>query len=116
LAESRRAALRGNTAMNNGNLGFIEASDNSVIGNVSSDNGSPGNGTGFNFNDSSRNTVSRNVAFHNGGVGFYAFFGSELNTFSADRGCQNFYVDALDQSTGAGNVWTGNSFCTSDVP
>ena len=89
------------------------ADDNAVTGNTATNNGTQGNGTGFNFNDSSRNTVSNNRAFHNGGVGFFTFFGSEFNVFTGNRACQNFYVDALDTSTGAGNTWSDNHFCTS---
>jgi hypothetical protein len=102
--------------MHNGETGFSfsSASDNTVSGNSATDNGTPGNGCGFCFNDSSSNTVSQNNAFRNGGVGFYAFFGSELNVFSGNRGCQNFFVDALDLSTGAGNTWIDNRFCTTE--
>jgi len=103
-----------NSSMHNGNAGFsfISASGNAVSGNSASNNGTPGNGCGFCFNDSSNNSVTENQAFRNGGVGFFAFFGSELNVFSGNRGCQNFFVDALDISTGAGNTWIDNRFCT----
>jgi parallel beta-helix repeat protein len=106
-----------NVAASNGNSGFLfgEASDNTVSRNVANNNGSQGNGSGFSFNNSSSNTVSYNIAIHNGGVGFFAFFDSELNLFTQNRGCANFYVDAADNSTGAGNTWTENDFCTSEV-
>ena len=106
-----------NVAANNGISGFEfgEASNNTVSRNVANNNGTPGNGTGFNFNNSSSNTVSHNIAIHNGGVGFFAFFDSELNLFTQNRGCANFYVDAADNSTGAGNTWTENDFCTGEV-
>jgi parallel beta-helix repeat protein len=104
-----------NVAMHNGNLGFAfsSASGNTIAGNSATNNGIPGNGVGFNFNDSSNNTVSGNVAIHSGGVGFFVFFGSEFNVFTGNRACQSFFVDAADISTGAGNTWTNNAFCTS---
>jgi parallel beta-helix repeat protein len=103
-----------NAAMHNGNtgFGFESASDNTVVGNSATNNGTPGNGCGFCFNDSSNNSVSQNQAFRNGGVGFFAFFGSQFNVFSRNHGCRNFFVDALDISTGAGNAWIDNRFCT----
>jgi parallel beta-helix repeat protein len=103
-----------NAAMHNGNtgFGFESASGNTVIGNSATNNGTPGNGCGFCFNDSSNNSVSQNQAFRNGGVGFFAFFGSQFNVFSRNHGCRNFFVDALDISTGAGNAWIDNRFCT----
>jgi parallel beta-helix repeat protein len=106
-----------NVAASNGNSGFLfgEASDNTVSRNVANNNGSQGNGSGLSFNNSSGNTVSYNIAMHNGGVGFFAFFNSELNLFTQNRGCANFYVDAADHSTGAGNTWIENDFCTSEV-
>jgi parallel beta-helix repeat protein len=109
--------IRDNVAVNNGTTGFEfgSASNNTVSGNVANNNGTPGNGTGFNFNNSPGNTVSDNIAIHNGGVGFFVFFGSELNLFTLNRACANFYVDAADISTGAGNSWTNNEFCTGEV-
>jgi parallel beta-helix repeat protein len=101
-----------NAAMHNGNqgFGFLSASNNTVTENSATNNGT----CGFCFNDSSSNTVSHNGAFRNGGVGFFTFFGSELNVFSGNRGCQNFFVDAADISTGAGNTWIDNRFCTTE--
>jgi len=109
--------IRDNVAVDNGTTGFEfgSASNNTVSGNVANNNGMPGNGTGFSFNNSSGNTVSDNIAVHNGGVGFFAFFGSELNLFTLNRACANFYVDAADISTGAANSWTDNEFCTGEV-
>jgi parallel beta-helix repeat protein len=115
---SSRNQILDNVAVANGNSGFQFglASENVVSGNVANNNGTPGNGSGFSFNNSSGNTVSNNIAIHNGGVGFFVFFDSELNLFTANRGCVNFYVDAADHSTGAGNTWTDNDFCTSEGP
>jgi parallel beta-helix repeat protein len=106
-----------NVAANNGNAGFAfqRSSSNTLVGNLATNNGTPGNGSGFAFNDSSGNFVSANVARHNGGVGFFTFFVSELNVFTMNRGCHNFFVDAADISTGAGNTWSDNDFCTSEV-
>jgi parallel beta-helix repeat protein len=105
-----------NAAMHNGNqgFGFESASNNTVTENSATNNGTRGNGCGFCFNDSSSNSVAHNQAFRNGGFGFYAFFGSQFNVFSGNRGCQNFFVDALDASTGAGNTWINNRFCTTE--
>lgn len=108
--------LENNTAASNGNAGFgLQISDqNTLTGNVANNNGVPGNGFGLEFNDSSSNTVTGNAAFHNGGVGIFVFLGSQLNLFTQNRGCQNFFVDALDISTGAGNTWFDNVFCTTE--
>ena len=67
------------------------------------------------FNNSSRNTVTGNVATNNGSSGFNVFFGSELNLFTRNHACQNFYGDAFDSSTGAGNTWAENHFCNSSL-
>lgn len=116
LTSSSNNQIQNNTGMNNGTEGFEvnNSSQNTLTGNTANNNGSPGNGSGFNFNNSSSNTVTGNAAFHNGGVGFFAFFASQFNVFTQNRGCQNFFVDALDISTGAGNTWTNNAFCTTE--
>jgi parallel beta-helix repeat protein len=108
--------LVGNVAMHNGNSGFAFSfsSGNEVTRNSATNNGTPGNGTGFNLNTSSANVFSGNTAIHSGGVGFYAFFDSSLNTFIGNRACQSYFVDAADASTGAGNTWTNNNFCTTE--
>jgi parallel beta-helix repeat protein len=118
LLLSSRNQILDTAAMHNGNAGFefSSSSGNAVTGNAATNNGTPGDGVGFNFNDSSSNTVSDNLAFRNGGVGFFTFFGSEFNVFTGNRACQNFFVDAADISTGAGNTWSNNNFCTSDLP
>jgi hypothetical protein len=33
--------------------------------------------------------------------------------FAFDHACQNFFGDAFDTSTGAGNTWRDNMFCNS---
>lgn len=101
-----------NASAHNGGGGFslINGSDNTVTGNSATND----TGGGFWFNDSSSNTVSNNAAFRNGSVGFFVFFGSQFNVFSRNRGCQNVFVDAADISTGAGNTWANNRFCTTD--
>jgi len=53
---------------------------------------------------------------HNGSSGFNVFFASELNLFSGNHACQNFFGDAFDSSTGAGNIWSDNHFCNSVLP
>ena len=79
-------------------------------------NGSGPSGGGYSFNDSSRNTVTRNIAMHNGSSGFNVFFASESNIFTRNHACQNFFGDAFDSSTGAGNTWTDSHFCSSALP
>lgn len=105
-----------NAAMHNGvgGFSFSLSSNNTVTGNAASNNGTPGNGSGFSLNSSSSNTFSENLAFRNGGVGFFAFFESEFNVFAGNRACHSFYVDAADTSTGAGNTWTDNHFCSGE--
>jgi parallel beta-helix repeat protein len=115
LLASSNNQLANNTANSNGNAGFdlqTSSSQNTLAGNVANNNGAPGNGFGFEFGDASSNTVTGNAAFHNSGVGFFAFFGSQFNLITQNKGCQNFYVDAADISTGAGNTWSNNAFCT----
>ena len=103
-----------NTTMNNGRGGFefAESSGNIVTQNTSSNNGTPGLGTGFNFNNSSNNYVAGNLAQSNEGNGFHVFFGSQLNVFENNRSCHSFFFDGLDASTGEGNTWINNNFCT----
>jgi parallel beta-helix repeat protein len=114
---SSRNQILDNVAMHNGvgGFSFTFSSDNTISGNGATNNGTPGNGSGFSLNSSSSNTFSQNRAIRNGGVGFFAFFQSELNVFVGNRACQSFYVDAADVSTGAGNTWTDNNFCTSGL-
>jgi parallel beta-helix repeat protein len=108
-----RNEIAKNVASNNGNIGFgfQSSSDNRVLGNTANNNGIPGNGFGFNFNNSSGNIVTKNAAFHNGGVGFFVFFASQANQFRLNTGCENFFQDAADISTGSGNTWKDNTFC-----
>ncbi len=60
--------------------------------------------------------MTGNVATNNGSSGFNVFFGSELNLFTRNHACQNFYGDAFDSSSGAGNTWSDNFFCNSLLP
>jgi parallel beta-helix repeat protein len=62
--------------------------------------------------DASSNRLSRNTANSNGGDGFNVLGTSELNTLDQNAACHNASVDAEDSSTGAGNTWLNNLFCT----
>jgi len=86
------------------------SSQNTLTGNTANNNGF----TGFNFNNSSSNTVTGNAAFHNGAVGFCVVFDSQYNVSTQNSACQNFFVDAADISTAAGHTWTNNTFCTTE--
>jgi len=101
----------GNTAMK-GEIGFAVylSNGNTLTGNRASLNQSDG----FHVNDASSNTFAGNIANTNGADGFNVFFGSELNIFTQNSGCGNAFVDARDTSTGGGNTWLNNSFCTAD--
>ena len=83
---------------------------NTLIGNVSSNNGA----TGFHLIDVSNNTLSRNIAVGNGDHGFFSQGGSERNTLRENTACLNSPVDARDErAKGAKvNVWVGNLLCT----
>lgn len=107
-----------NVAANNIRSGFdfALADNNTIDRNVSVNNGSGPNGGGFSFGPANGNTVTNNVAMHNGSTGFNVFFASELNLFSGNHACQNFFGDAFDSSTGAGNIWSDNHFCNSLLP
>jgi parallel beta-helix repeat protein len=104
-----------NVAANNAGTGFgFTAGNNNLIeGNVSMNNGEGPAGGGFVFNNSSGNTVTNNIAKRNGSTGFNVFFGSELNLFSGNHACKNFFGDAFDSSIGLGNTWIDNDFCNS---
>jgi len=107
-----------NISTDNNRHGFtlqLSSNSNTVIKNLAENNGGTdgSNGVGFELNSSSGNTLSKNTANNNSSNGFFAFFASELNTFTENQGCGNFFFDALDQSTGVGNVWEDNDFCTS---
>ena len=97
---------------NNAGIGvhLIQSTANSLKTNVSSNNA----GGGFWFNDSSNNTVTSNVANSNGSIGFFLFFASQMNVLAQNSACGNVGVDAQDSSTGAGNTWRENHFCTAN--
>jgi parallel beta-helix repeat protein len=108
--------FRHNVATNNESTGFgfaDFANSNTIDHNVSVNNGSGPNGGGFAIGPASGNIVTNNIAMHNGSSGFNVFFGSELNLFKRNHACQNFFGDAFDSSTGAGNTWIDNHFCNS---
>ncbi len=111
--ESNDNLLRGNTSTQNGIGGFsiVRSSGNKLSGNTARNNGTPNNGPGFELNDASGNELKANKAFDNGSTGFFAFGTSENNVIAGNTGCRNHFFDGGDFSTGAGNTWTGNSFC-----
>ena len=82
-------------------------------GNTFTENTVSGNtADGFFLSRSSNNTLTKNNADNNGQNGFNVVATSELNTFIENEGCGNAVFDARDGSTGAGNVWVDNDFCT----
>jgi parallel beta-helix repeat protein len=58
------------------------------------------------------NTITRNTANENNEIGFLVWFGSSFNTLTRNVGHQNLQLDALDDGTGSGNVWSDNQFGT----
>jgi hypothetical protein len=56
--------------------------------------------------------VTDNSSFRNGWVGIHVFFASEGNVFGSNQPCRNGAFDAVDISTGTGNTWEDNDFCT----
>ena len=140
LTGSAGNALIGNTANNNGAEGIIliDSDENELTGNVANRNGdhesdvfagialvsgSSGNlvdqnttngnaDEGFVIEGSDSNTVTRNVSNTNGQVGFEVRGGSSGNALSRNTARRNGAFDAVDDQSGVGNVWTNNTFGT----
>ncbi len=121
LFGSDNNTLTNNTAVGNRRAGFSLGDSNN---NTVEDNTAEGNLTGFQLLanrggiGSNNNTFDDNTANGNARNGFIVLDTSELNTFIENEGCGNGdginFFDALDESTGAGNVWgVDNDFCTS---
>jgi parallel beta-helix repeat protein len=130
--------LTGNTANNNGAEGIVlfDADENQLIGNVANRNGdreshvyagialvsgSSGNvvdrntanenaDVGFVVESSDINVLTRNTANANGRVGFDVRLGSSFNRLEGNTARRNAVVDAVDDLTGTGNVWSNNNF------
>ncbi len=120
LGDSNNNTVEDNTAEGGHRTGFdLSGSSNNTV----EDNTAEGNLTGFQLQASLRgigsnnNTFDDNTANGNARNGFIVLDTSELNTFIENEGCGNGdginFFDALDESTGAGNVWVDNDFCTS---
>jgi parallel beta-helix repeat protein len=86
---------------------ITEGSDsNRIRGNVMDRN----TGDGFRIFASNKNHVEGNTGDANGGIGFLVFGGSSTNTLNRNSGHRNGSLDALDDGSGSGNVWTKNHF------
>lgn len=135
-------ALRSNTANLNDAAGFLlirDASDNVLESNTANQNlngfeiveGSNSNmissnvangnaSDGFKIFRSDSNTFTGNIGNANRSHGFIifggvldgVFVGSNSNTFTGNIGRGNRSVDAYDEGSGTGNVWTSNNFGT----
>ena len=140
LTGSTANVLTGNTANNNGAEGIllIDADDNQLMGNVANRNGdhesnvyagialvsgSSGNtldgntangnaDVGLVVESSDSNVLTRNTANANGRIGFDVRLGSSFNTLRGNTARRNEVLDAVDDLTGTGNVWSNNSFGT----
>jgi len=135
---SDRNTFRGNTSEDNGRDGFdMEDSEyNEFINNEATGNGTSGSGgngveldrcsnntftgntssnnlrNGFSLDDSPDNDFEENTADNNGRRGFQIET-SDDNTFSDNDACGNSVDDARQQGC-TGNVFCGNTFCTTD--
>jgi parallel beta-helix repeat protein len=99
---------RGNHVIGNGGAGFdlYTSTDNVLDHNVANNNEA-----GFVLRlSSSGNAVTNNVANSNDGDGFAVVSASSFNTISRNVGHANGHLDARDDGSGTGNVWTRNSF------
>jgi parallel beta-helix repeat protein len=116
VLESSDNTLQGNVSSQNavGGFSLSRAAGNRLTANTATGNGTPANGPGFELNNSSGNELRGNKAFDNGSTGFFAFGTSERNLISGNAACRNHFFDGGDRSTGAGNTWTGNSFCVTE--
>ena len=142
LTNSSGNVLTGNTSNNNGAEGMllVDADDNRLASNTANGNGdhaaqvyagialvsgSSGNvverntanrnaDEGFVIEQSDGNTVSGNTWNVNGQVGIEVRLGSSDNTLRQNVARNNAALDALDDQTGVGNVWTGNRFGTTE--
>ena len=109
LFESDRNTFTKNTVDNNTRVGFrLQESNNNTL----TQNTATGNFRGFNLGTSDKNKLTKNTADNNGRTGFRVRGESERNTFIRNQGCNNTDFDALDESTGLGNIWNNNDFCT----
>ena len=102
-------SVHDNSAMRNG-VGYVVylSDQNSLTGNNAASNSNDG----VEVVDASSNRLSRNTSNSNGRDGFAVFGTSELNTLDQNTACHNTTFDAEDSSTGAGNTWLNNLFCT----
>jgi parallel beta-helix repeat protein len=100
--------LESNTA--NQNLIGLEITDGSTSNAIRSNTANRNSSEGFKVFMSDGNTFTSNSANENGGVGFLVFGGSSFTTVNGNVGHGNGSLDALDDGSGTGNVWTGNDF------
>lgn len=101
--------LESNTA-NRNDTGFAiaDSSGNLIRSNVANRNATHG----FELIRSNSNMLTANTANSNGAIGFLASEGSSFNRFSRNLARGNGNVDAMDDGSGTGNVWTNNNFGT----
>jgi parallel beta-helix repeat protein len=118
LSAAENSTLTGNTSNLNGDpvqlffAGF--ALLNGSSGNELRDNSANRNGdVGFVVEASNENTLTGNSANANGRIGFEVRSGSSFNIIEQNAAHNNALVDASDDQSGIGNVWTNNTFGTS---
>lgn len=119
LNTSHGAQLSGGASNNvlesnalNRNLIGLEIADNSSSNRILSNIANRNTSEGFKIYASNYNTFTFDIADGNGGVGFLVFGGSSFNVLSFNSGHNNGDVDALDDGSGTGNLWTRNNFGT----
>jgi len=96
----------------NQNLIGLELADSSNANSVRSNTLNRNKTEGVKVFMSDGNTITRNTANENNEIGFLVWFGSSFNTLTRNIGRRNLQLDAFDEGTGSGNVWSENNFGT----
>lgn len=99
-----------------GDINLFRSSDNTIANNQSNNNTLHG----FYVLAGTNNTLAENEALQNRGHGFEVadyqedgvIYYSEDNKIVLNHACRNEWVDGFDNSSGTGNVWIDNDFCT----
>jgi parallel beta-helix repeat protein len=108
--DSHGWVVQGNKAWNNTSCGFSLFAGSS--GNAFNANTARGNGAeGFNVDASNSNEFMTNTSDANA-IGFWVGNGSSYNAVRENAAHQNGVIDAVDDHSGAGNIWESNSFGT----
>jgi len=112
IHESKENILRGNTATNNTLWGFaVQRSHDNVIVNNTAD----GNGTGFHLGHAFANTITRNTASNNRGIGLWVESGgltgvaNILTNNTSNNNLTGFRLDGVSNITLTGNIANNNS-------